>query len=662
MFILGRGLVLRKGERQLEFERDLGDGRVQFKYLDNFEVITISATKVLQDIYDRKLIETNIQSTSRQSESRSDLSILPKSWKKEQLEKVDYCMQFVRAVLRDSSRLINRDVCNRVAKYVWDQMTAAAKSGEISPIKFSCPSGATVELWVRKYIKADMNAYVLVDRRTFTVQSKRIDPIVDGVVNDVLSKKYLSLRGPSVKEVYGEIQRAIEQLNKKNNTEHAAPSERTVNRRVLDIPPYIRDAKRIGPSYAKNKWRYSLTGDTSTRILEKVEIDHALLDIWVIDPRTGVPLGRPWITLLIDRYSGYLLGFYISFYGPSAATVARALKVAILPKDDLLSQLVQPYIRWTAMGVPELLVVDNGLEFHSNQFKRIGWELCCDFVFNPVRQPWFKAAIERAIKESNRVLPRNGRVYPVIKNAVAPNPADNAAIIFDDLCICLIEWASQTYPLSINPKTLCRPWDLWENDRQSYPPAMFPSQLTGLDILCGLNAHRKVNGDGVFFQYLRFNSVDLQDYLRDHHKSFRTEIRFNPDDLSNIFVNLPKEKTWLNVPLQRPLFNDGYGLSLVQLQIIRQELGERLTKSNAYEQMEKAIISLRNQWEDAAQRGLRMRKDAALIRMRGLTSVSLDQTAPLAAPAQESPILLSPVITKALPEVMPFHAFSLADD
>lgn len=59
-------------------------------------------------------------------------------------------------------------------------------------------------------------------------------------------------------------------------------------------------------------------------------------------------LGRPWITLLIDRYSGYLLGFYISFYGPSSATVARAIKVSIM-RDScrILTRVSSPLARAT---------------------------------------------------------------------------------------------------------------------------------------------------------------------------------------------------------------------------------------------------------------------------------------------------------------------------
>ncbi|MCU4120998.1 transposase family protein [Variovorax sp. N23] len=659
MITFCRGLVLRCGERQLEFERDLGDGRVQFKYLDNFEVRTFRLASLYADIVAGRYAPTSVASATDEQPS---VPTLPAKWSERQLREVAFRMRFVRAVLCSPLQRRSREHCEAMADQVWAQMKQA-ETAVADTAGFSCPSGATVELWIRKYQQADRNAYVLLDRRAIAVRPKRLYPFLEVVVDTNISKHYLKLRGPSVKETHRLICRQITRENKLNGTALRPPSERTVNRRVLSIPPYIRDTKRIGPAYARNKWRYSLAGDQSTRIMERVEIDHTLLDIWVLDPRSGVPLGRPWITVLIDRYSGYLLGFYISFYGPSAATVARAMKASIMPKDDWIDSLPSGAMRWTAHGIPELYVVDNGLEFHSDHFMRIAWELRSDVIFNPVRQPWLKASIERAMMEFNRALPAMGKVYRPISNAVAPDPRKGASILFDDLCSCLLEWASQKHPLNIHSKTLCRPLDLWEEGLASRPPPMLPTQLIGMDLLCGLNAQRKVDGDGVFFKYLRFNSVELQDYRRSHGPVFRTEIRYNPDDLRQMHVLLPKSKSWLCVPLQRSSFMDGQCLSLVQLEIARAEAGKRLTRANAYEELEAAMFRLQAMWHDAMRRGVRQRKDSALIRMQALTSAPLGFERPvIAAPSATPTLQLSPAMQRALPEVVPFKTFNLDED
>lgn len=327
---------------------------------------------------------------------------------------------------------------------------------------------------------------------------------------------------------------------------------------------------------------------------------------------------------------------------------------------DLLGS---PQLAWTAMGCAECYVVDNGLEFHAQQFQRIAWELRSDLIYNPVRSPWYKSAIERAIMESNRSLPLQGKVHRPLANAARLDPEKSAAVMFDDLCTCLVEWASQLHPLSIHPKTLVRPWDLWEEDRATMPPPTLPTSLSGLELMCGLGAQRSVDGDGVFFNYLRFNSVELQNYRRNHGAALRTEIRFNPEDLGQIFVQLPKERSWLTVPLQRPMFPLNQPMSLMQLQVLRAEAGRKLTKANAPEMFEKAQISLSERWQEATRRGIRKRPDKALTRLQGMTSVPLALTAP-AVPAISltPPLELSPAMYKALPEVIPFKTFSLDED
>lgn len=662
MITFSRGLVLRSGERQLEFERDLGDGRVQFKYLDNFEICTFRMSKLYQDILDRRFIPAHVPAHSELSVDAQSQP-LPAVLTEQQQALIAFRMRFVRA-LQDDGKSAPRTRTHRaiICQQVWDTWCTDEKNASALHL-FRKPSVAAVEIWLAKFRQSDANPYVLLDRRSLVVRPKRFGADVEALVDDVLAKHYLKLNGVSAKKAHWLIEKLIERTNQQQGTSLAVPSESTVLRRVQSIPPYICDLKRIGVGYARNQWRYSLKGDQSTRIMERVEIDHTLLDIWVLDPRTGIPLGRPWITLVIDRFSGYLLGLYISFYGPSVATVASAIKESIRPKDGYIDMLRSPQLAWTAMGCAECYVVDNGLEFHAQQFQRIAWELRSDLIYNPVRSPWYKSSIERAIMESNRALPLQGKVHRPLANAVRMDPKKSAAVMFDDLCACLVEWASQLHPLRIHPKTLVRPWDLWEEARSAMPSPAFPPNLSGLELMCGLGAQRRVDGDGVFFNYLRFNSVELQDYRREHGSALRTEIRFNPEDLRQIFVQLPKARSWLTVPLQRSMFTCDQPMSLMQLQVLRAEAGRKLTKANAPEMLETALISLSERWQEATRRGVRKRQDKTLTRLQGMTSVPLTLTAS-ATPAisQTPPLELSPAMYEALPSVIPFKTFSLDED
>jgi putative transposase len=505
------------------------------------------------------------------------------------------------------------------------------------------------------------NPYSLLDLRPLALRRKR-SSFDETLVATAIAKYYLQRHGLSVAETHRRYLKDAAQEERLSQERIEVASLASMQRRINDIDPFIRDVKRYGCELARNKWRYSLKGDTSTRVLERVEIDHTWLDMWVLDPVSGVPIGRPWITVAIDAYSGYILGFYVSFYGPSVASVAHCIRNAIFPKEDLLSLVPDLPQSWTAMGVSEQYVVDNGLEFHAKDFLRIMFELRADLLFNPVRRPWLKPSIERTMMEVNRILPNRGKVYTPTKNMKPVSPSDSAAILFDDLCVGLTRWAADVFPKSVHQKNLVRPMDLWEEGRLSSPIPMFPVGFEQFDITAGLSTQRTVDGDGVFFKYLRFNSVELQDYLRSNGRKLRLDVRVNPDDLGRVFVHLAEEKRWLSVPLQKPSNGYGNGLSLIQHEIIRAEAGKTLLRRNVEEELAKAQERLREHWGEAVKRGVRVRKHGSLVRLQGLSSARLFGRSTRKRSEDERVPVASPIADGHLKDVMPFRAFSMAEE
>jgi putative transposase len=96
--------------------------------------------------------------------------------------------------------------------------------------------------------------------------------------------------------------------------------------------------------------------------LERVEIDHTLTDVVIVDDEDNLPLGRLTYTSCLDTATRYPLGHYIGFEPPSYLTVMECLYHAILPKGDVRQQYGTRH-EWLACGVPYTLVVDNGKEF-----------------------------------------------------------------------------------------------------------------------------------------------------------------------------------------------------------------------------------------------------------------------------------------------------------
>jgi putative transposase len=62
------------------------------------------------------------------------------------------------------------------------------------------------------------------------------------------------------------------------------------------------------------------------------QCDHSKVDVLLVDS-SGMLLGRPWLTTVIDTYSRCIMGIHLGFDAPSADVVCLALRHAILPKQ-----------------------------------------------------------------------------------------------------------------------------------------------------------------------------------------------------------------------------------------------------------------------------------------------------------------------------------------
>lgn len=128
--------------------------------------------------------------------------------------------------------------------------------------------------------------------------------------------------------------------------------------------------------------------------LAYVQIDHALLNVIVVDEVSRRAIGRPWITVVIDVFSRMVCGFYISLDPPGALATGLAIAHAILPKDKWLEQhgIETP---WSVWGIPRTIHADNAKEFRGEMLKRACQEYGIDTNFRLVATPHYGGHIER---------------------------------------------------------------------------------------------------------------------------------------------------------------------------------------------------------------------------------------------------------------------------
>ena len=102
------------------------------------------------------------------------------------------------------------------------------------------------------------------------------------------------------------------------------------------------------------------------------QIDHTCLDTLLTDEEYEIA-GSPFLTSIIDSYSGCALGFYLGFASAGSHEVGIALRHAILQKRHGPEYNLKK--GWEPHGLPEYIVTDRAKEFKSEHLKQVAADL-----------------------------------------------------------------------------------------------------------------------------------------------------------------------------------------------------------------------------------------------------------------------------------------------
>lgn len=225
-------------------------------------------------------------------------------------------------------------------------------------------------------------------------------------MNAVIDSRYLTTEGHSMLAAYEELVRRIdEKANcQPQFTKNRIPSFSTFRRTIFSRNSFEVAASRNGSKAAERMFRSTNRSSEIYSFNECWEIDHTILDLMVVDPKTKLVLGRPRVSAVVEYTTGSLMGIDIDFTGTSAQAVLNCLKHAITPKTYLKERFPEVQGEWPCHGVPMVLKMDNGVEFHSKSLRDACFELGIELQFCPVAQPWYKGRIERFFRTLNENL------------------------------------------------------------------------------------------------------------------------------------------------------------------------------------------------------------------------------------------------------------------
>ena len=423
------------------------------------------------------------------------------------------------------------------------------------------PSSRTFYRWYRNWIKAHMDVRALIDR--FDLRGRKPSESepkqLVGIITEGIETFYLTDQRQSKQDLLDWIHHETSLVNRTLPPEEALPevSMRTVNKFLAQYDRYHTLKARYGERYARQSVRTFGLSSLVSRLLQRVEIDHTPLDIQVVDDRTQMILGRPWITIMIDVYSRMVIGLFITFRKPSAESVLRCLKNAIAPKTYVKERFPDIEGEWPCFGLIEELWCDNGLEFHGKDIEAGAQELGIHVMYCPSRQPHFKGTIERFNRTLNEGLLHRlpGTTFARYDQRLEYKTDEKTVLPMSVLEEIIHRWVIDVYACDFHRALQTAPLEKWYEGIAKAPPKL-PPDINALNVYLGQVDRRTLNRNGIQANGLHYNSDALQD-MRHRYGDIQVTVRSNPDDLEHIHVLDEQRKFYVMAQCTMPEYARG---------------------------------------------------------------------------------------------------------
>lgn len=165
---------------------------------------------------------------------------------------------------------------------------------------------------------------------------------------------------------------------------HRPPPAKTFYRLLRGEPvdEMIRDRKGRKAAYYSAEYVPPITVTTPPHgdyPFHVVHVDATELDIVSVCEETGLPLGRPWLTMMIDAFSREVLGYWLAFDRPGAGSTMAAIR-AVGERHGRM---------------PQTIVTDNGKEFRNRAMQLLLAAYEAEQKYRPPSKARYGSVLER---------------------------------------------------------------------------------------------------------------------------------------------------------------------------------------------------------------------------------------------------------------------------
>ncbi|MBB3165749.1 putative transposase [Rhizobium laguerreae] len=321
-----------------------------------------------------------------------------------------------------------------------------------------------------------------------------------------------------------------------------APSWKAVKVRIDQVDRQKLTKAREGARAARQRYSPVVDEYSAQHAMEIVQIDHTLVDLFVVDAVNRQPLQRPWLTLAIDVASRMVAGFYLSLEHPSSTSAALAIRHMVLPKASWLAE--QNVVgNWPVHGLPTAIHLDNAREFRG---RALAWGVAehgINLIHRPVARPHYGGHIERLIGTmmgAVHFLP--GSTSSDVASRGDYDPRKHAVMTFDELERWLTLEIVGRYHADIHRALRIPPRLAWEDAvlaRHELLRLPYDEHRFVLDFLPF--EERVIRRDGLHLFGLKYWDDVLSPWAGGPGKM---RVRYDPRDISCVFADAPNGESW----------------------------------------------------------------------------------------------------------------------
>ena len=387
----------------------------------------------------------------------------------------------------------------------------------------------TLFRWLKQFRKGARTSVLLPRRRGPNSGMRPMAPEILLIVERHFRDFYATRRRPTVTRFWAEIAADC------RREELAVPSIRRLSRWLArhDEAELLR--QREGKAKSEAVFLATPGKLEAAAPLAIVQIDHTKVDVTVVDPITRLPVGRPTLTLAIDVNTRVAMGFHLSLEAPSLTAIALCLTHAVMDKTGwLLARGIEA--EWPARGIPRVIHVDNGAEFHALAFERACAEHGIDLVYRPPGTPRFGGHIERLIGTmmgAVHLLP--GSHFSSIRERGDLDPESQAVMTLRELETYFALEIVGAYHARIHRALEAPPVAAWQA-RIGEVAVRTPDDPRRFLIDFLPAEQRVLQRDGLHLHHIRYWSDELRWHLGRGPEKFT--IKYDPRDLSLVFVRV----------------------------------------------------------------------------------------------------------------------------